>query len=157
MYASTSHACSAVYIYTCVHARAMKLYTLAGHYHPHDPYAADDPNNGYPHHFCDLNEDEYGRPYMGPFDQYVQGSSLFPVIPPPRNYNATTSEFEPLTAEHKRRERHQVLSLPGCITSNECQLDRGIYRIYACYDTRCTDRKIETEVYTPWYSNKLKN
>ena len=24
----------------------------AGHYHPIDPYTVNDPNNGYPHHFC---------------------------------------------------------------------------------------------------------
>lgn len=88
-----------------------------------------DPNNGYPHHFCDLNDDEYGRPYLGSFDQYLSNpASVFPVITAPRNCNVTLAEQAADAVAHiHRREKHQAqFTLPACITYNECELSQGI-------------------------------
>ena len=49
-----------------------------------DPYAPEDPNNYFPNFFCDLNSDEYGRPYNGPFDQLVPPNMVFPKFPIPK-------------------------------------------------------------------------
>ena len=64
------------------------------HFHPFDPYAPHDPNNGYPQHFCDLNDDEYGRPYLGPYDQHVDASARnpFPKVPPPDTYKPLVAD-----------------------------------------------------------------
>eukprot|EP00731_Ephydatia_muelleri_P005628 Em0002g1804a len=115
-----------------------------GHYHPIDPYAVPDPNNGYPHHFCDLNDDEYGRPYLGPFDQYLTDSSVFPVIPPPRDHSETAAgerpdDYKPHGGPHKRQAR----DLLTCITSNECanaERCNGSGTQYDSCSRRCTCR-----------------
>ena len=67
------------------------------HFHPFDPYAPHDPNNGYPQHFCDLNDDEYGRPYLGPYDQHVDASARnpFPKVPPPDTYKPPVVTDQP--------------------------------------------------------------
>eukprot|EP00731_Ephydatia_muelleri_P005636 Em0002g1812a len=117
------------------------------HYHPIDPYAVPDPNNGYPHHFCDLNDDEYGRPYLGSFDQYLRDpASIFPVITPPQDYNVTLAKQAIEAAAHvHRREKHQAqFTLPGCIAYNECDLSqetcRGSGTQYDSCSRRCTCR-----------------
>ena len=82
------------------------LLKTEAHFHPFDPYAPHDSNNGYPQHFCDLNDDEYGRPYLGPYDQHVDASARnpFPKVPPPDIYTppsvATRQPTQP-TSEYK--------------------------------------------------------
>ena len=49
--------------------------------YPHDPYEPYDPYDPYPYYFCELNEDEYGRPYYGPYDEYHPPSQPYPVLP----------------------------------------------------------------------------
>ena len=106
------------------------------HFHPFDPYAPHDPNNGYPQHFCDLNDDEFGRPYLGPFDQHVNSSARnpFPKVPPPDNqpqYQTLPPELEELldgeTDVYTRLPSGEVMKrqsppLPGCTTLNECSM-----------------------------------
>ena len=77
----------------------------------------------------DLNDDEYGRPYLGSFDQYLRDpASVFPVITPPQDYNVTLAKQAIEAAAHvHRREKHQAqFTLPGCIAYNECDLPQGM-------------------------------
>ncbi len=57
-------------------------------------------------HWCDLNEDEYGRPYYGPIDEYNG----------PGHY--TLSQ---LNTRHFNRPSRQTWTLDQCITSDECK------------------------------------
>ena len=56
--------------------------------YPYDPYEPYDPYDPYPFHFCELNEDEYGRPYYGPYDEYLRRTPpiTYPSEPPPTSY-----------------------------------------------------------------------
>jgi len=38
-------------------------------------------SKGKGNYFCELNEDEYGRPYYGPYDEYHPPSQPHPVLP----------------------------------------------------------------------------
>ena len=120
--------------------------------YPYDPFEPPDPYDPFPFFFCDINEDELGRPYYGAYDQYLLISSLIPSTPPPATPPPTTppptippplptgpppSIVHPKTttalppkesyAEHpSRRTKRQTLTLPSCITSNECGPKRGM-------------------------------
>ena len=112
---------------------------FVAHFHPFDPYAPHDPNNGYPQHFCDLNDDEFGRPYLGPFDQHVKASARkpFPNVPPPDTYATPTNQPTQPTSQYQTLppvlkdllggenvnlggKKRQNPPLPACTTLNEC-------------------------------------
>ena len=116
------------------------IYSIA-HFHPFDPHAPHDPNNGYPQHFCDLNDDEFGRPYLGPFDQHVDASARkpFPNVPPPDVYlptrptqtlpqvlkgllDSNTGSAPPKNGKRRGNQymKRQDPPLPACTTLNEC-------------------------------------
>lgn len=104
--------------------------TLTGHYKPYDPYGVYDSNDGYPQHFCELNEDEFGRPYLGPYDRYVHRPSVAPVVPSPQSFCSAAVREEPApriahqVPPMKRRQAEWSWSgVPTpCITSDECNL-----------------------------------
>ena len=126
------------------------------HFRPFDPYAPHDPNNGYPQHFCDLNDDEYGRPYLGPYDQHVDASARnpFPKVPPPDTYTSTSPDRPhkalpealknlldnkkaalyaaggSVPKNGKKRGdqfmKRQDPPLPACTTLNECSASQGM-------------------------------
>ena len=89
----------------------LQFFFCTAHFHPFDPYAPHDPNNGYPQHFCDLNDDEFGRPYLGPFDQHVDSSARnpFPKIPPPDNNKPTAATGATLEEPTRRISHYQNL------------------------------------------------
>ena len=66
---------------------------------------------------------------MGPYDQYVQGSSLFPVIPPPQDYDGKLLEEKPQEERtHGEPDKRQARDLFACITANECARKGTYYR-----------------------------
>ena len=85
----------------------LQFFCYTAHFHPFDSYAPHDPNNGYPQHFCDLNDDEFGRPYLGPFDQHVDSSARnpFPKVPPPDKWDTADKQDEPT----QRPSKYQTL------------------------------------------------
>ena len=99
--------------------------------YPYDPYEPYDPYDPYPFYFCELNEDEYGRPYFGPYDEYRRPNRS---TSPPNVYvrpNTTTvlpprETYEPDYEELAKKNRGRTLTLPSCITSNECGQVPGI-------------------------------
>ena len=122
--------------------------------YPYDPYEPYDPYDPYPFYYCELNEDEYGRPYYGPYDEYrspyrppptsyppTQPPTKYPpsytvpptTYPPPVYVRPLTTTALPPTETYQldfeklaRRKRRQVLTLPSCITSNECRQTQGM-------------------------------
>ena len=111
---------------------------LSGHFRPLDPYGIHDANDGYPQHYCELNEDEYGRPFLGPYDRYLRRPSIVPVVPSPRAFCGVTIHDQPTAnfsqASHVTpiKRRQAELEWPGysaqcisMISSNECNL-KGI-------------------------------
>ncbi len=112
--------------------------------YPYDPYEPYDPYDPYPFYFCELNEDEYGRPYYGPYDEYRPPYQPSATYPPPTQYPPTEppTKYPPLyyvrpltTTALPPPETYEVdleglakkdsLSLPSCITSNECRESKG--------------------------------
>lgn len=65
-----------------------------------DRFAPEDVNNPFPNHFCDLNDDEYGRPFNGPFDEYQAPGRLIPSLPTPKgHYNFSRIRINQQTTE----------------------------------------------------------
>ena len=118
--------------------------------YPYDPYEPYDPYDPYPFYFCELNEDEYGRPYYGPYDEYRPRYQPLPTYPLPTEYPTqpptrpsttypplyyvrplTTTTLPPSETYEidadaiARRVKRQSLTLPSCITSNECNDQKG--------------------------------
>eukprot|EP00731_Ephydatia_muelleri_P031307 Em0022g821a len=123
---------------------------ISGHYKPYDPYGVYDSNDGYPQHFCELNEDEFGRPYLGPYDRYVHRPSVAPVVPSPQSFCSAAVREEPApriahqVPPMKRRQAEWSWSgVPTpCITSDECNLKGrrcvGKGTVYDRCGRRCT-------------------
>ena len=115
--------------------------------YPYDPYEPYDPYDPYPYYFCELNEDEYGRPYYGPYDEYRQSNRLSSTYYPLPTRSPYTTSYPPtsfppvhirpiFTAALPPPETYrldlervaangQVLTLPRCIKSNECRKRPG--------------------------------
>ena len=113
--------------------------------YPYDPYEPEDPFDPYPFYYCELNEDEYGRPYYGPYDRYVPPSRLTPdsLQCPPTDIPSRSSLIyhipphphvtEPPPIEMysfslrqlTNSRKNDVLTLPSCIFSNECNRSPG--------------------------------
>lgn len=97
-----------------------------------DPNSPQDRNNFFPNHFCDLNSDEYGRPYNGPFDHIAEWNKTVPKFPTPKpNYNFSRSKVN-LKSVSKSTTRPAPVTIDqfnaACstlITSDECNLKPG--------------------------------
>lgn len=157
------------------------VYPYPSNQYPYDPYEPYDPYDPYPFQYCELNEDEYGRPYYGPYDRYLSKNSYPPRVPngypapptgyPPRPYPTAPPPYPthlppgyPTTAPPyptrpplgyrpppppyrpypypvptltlpppetytvnltQIRNKRQTLTLPTCITNNECYQQPG--------------------------------
>ena len=139
--------------------------------YPYDPYEPYDPYDPYPFYYCEINEDEYGRPYYGPYDEYRPRYRPTPQYPPsyPPNYPSPPPSYPPAPPSYPpappsyptsppttyppptyqipprpyintappldtytlgleqlaKRKKRQALTLPSCITSNECNQPQG--------------------------------
>ena len=124
--------------------------------YPYDPFEPPDPYDPFPFFFCDINKDELGRPYYGAYDQYLLNSSLLPydystpppaapppttpppIQPPPSRpspsivHPKTTTSLPPKESYTERktnpsmRAKRETLTLPSCITSDECGAAKGM-------------------------------
>ena len=107
-----------------------RIVTLtSGRFGSYDPYAIDDANDKYPQHHCELNEDEFGRPYLGSYDRFL--SPQWPyllVVPSPLSFSAV-----PVLDQLFSAGAGGFQTLTQCITSNECNPNYG-NRLYATGD-----------------------
>ena len=127
----------------CLNLLYTILSLITAHFHPFDPYAPHDPNNEYPQHFCDLNDDEFGRPYLGPFDQHVDSLARnpFPKVPTPDKciyepYQSTQRSSQP--SGKKREGDHEFMKrqsppLPECTAMNECSAPQRKSLFLQCF------------------------
>lgn len=104
--------------------------------YPYDPYEPYDPYDPYPYYICDMNEDEYGRPYYGPYDEYLLTyqplyqpfySPCQPVTNNSLNDSTYNANLRLVTNQTLLQIENQTLSwnYPSCIISNECNQENG--------------------------------
>ena len=86
------------------------VYPYPSEGYPYDPYEPYDPYDPYPFQYCELNEDEYGRPYYGAYDRYVSRNSYPPRLP--EGYPTA-----PPTSDYPTRPPPYSTSPPGYPTS----------------------------------------
>ena len=75
--------------------------------------------------YCEINDDEYGRPYYSPYDNYRPPYSTYG--PYDRSTATLSLKQEPPTyvSVPGHGKRQKTLVYPACVRANECQQKTG--------------------------------
>ena len=88
------------------------VYPYPSEGYPYDPYEPYDPYDPYPFQYCELNEDEYGRPYYGAYDRYVSRNSYPPRVPEGYPTAPPTSDYPTLPPSYSTSPPEYPTSAP---------------------------------------------
>ena len=69
----------------------------------------------YENSYCDLNEDEYGRPYYSPYDNYL----------PPEHHQSNNRQMAYLTSCHPPKPDYDP-AYPNCVKGT-CDTSSGMH------------------------------
>ena len=74
--------------------------------------------------YCETNDDEYGRPYYSPYDNYHPPYSTYGPYDRPTS-KPTISPKPPNRPNNPGRGKRQIFIYPACVRANECRQRPG--------------------------------